>query len=274
MAELLAATAKIAAAVAIGLPLLLYLAQDGLIFYRQPLSEARRAEVGKRYPGVREVLLEAADGTKLHAWHVRAPARAPLVLYFGGNAEEVSWMLEDIGDPARGETPGVGWLLVDYRGYGASEGSPSEAALTADALAWYDHAAKLPGVDPKRIYAFGRSLGSGVAVHLAAERPLAGAILVSPFDSLIEIGRRHYPYLPVAWMLKHPFDSVSRAPRIATPLLAFVAEHDDIVPPQHSKRLFEAWAGPKRWVGLDGAGHNSPGGAQFWPSIRAFLAGR
>ncbi len=273
---LLVSIVKIAAAVAIGLPLVMFLAQDALIFFRQPLPEGRRAEVAKRFPAVEELSLAAADGTRIHAWRVKpgGGAPAPLVVYFGGNAEEVSWMLEDIGDPARGETPGVGWLLVDYRGYGASEGSPSEAALTADALAWFDRAAKLPGVDPKRVYAFGRSLGSGVAVTLAAERALAGVILVSPFDSLVEVGKRHYPFLPVRWMLKHRFDSVSRAPRIEAPLLSFVAANDEIIPPEHSKRLYDAWAGPKRWVTLDGAGHNSPGGAKFWPSIRAFLAGR
>lgn len=270
---LLVSIAKIAAGVAIGLPLVMFLAQDALIFFRQPLPEGRRAEVAKRFPAVEELSLAAADGTRIHAWRVSATGRAPLVLYFGGNAEEVSWMLEDIGDPARGATPGIGWLLVDYRGYGASEGSPSEAALAADALAWYDHAAKLPEVDPKRVYAFGRSLGSGVAVRLAAERALAGVILVSPFDSLVEVGKRHYPFLPVRWMLRHRFDSVSRAPKIETPLLSFVAANDEIIPPEHSKRLYDAWAGPKRWVELGGAGHNSVGGQQFWQNVRTFLAG-
>src|SRR5207245_8215813 len=118
--------------------------------------------------------------------------------------------------------PGVGWLLIDYRGYGSSEGSPSEAALTSDGLAWYDYATSELKAD--KVFLFGRSLGSGVAVQLAAERPLAGVILVAPFDSLVEVVRYHYPYLPVDWMLKHRIDSSGRGPKIAVPLLCLVAE--------------------------------------------------
>lgn len=209
------------------------------------------------------VWLTAADGTRVHAWHRKSgPA---LVLYFGGNAEEVSWML----DVARMETPSTSWLLMDYRGYGRSEGAPSEKALVADALALYDHAVRLPGVDAKRIFAFGRSLGSGVAVALATERALAGVILVSPFDSLAAVAKRYYWYLPVDWMLKHRFDSIALAPRLKTPLLALIAERDEVIPPVHAQRLFEAWGGPKRKVVLQGASHNATdGNPGFWPAIR------
>lgn len=255
-----------ALAIAIGLPLLVYLAQDSLIFYRQPIAEGRRAEIARLEPAVADVWLAAADGTRVHAWHLKSgPA---LVLYFGGNAEEVSWML----DEARTATPGVSWLLMDYRGYGQSAGAPSEAALVADALALYDHALTLPGADPTRIYAFGRSLGSGVAVALAAERPLAGLILATPFDSLAAVAKRYYWYLPVDWMLKHRFDSVERAPRLTTPLLCLVAERDEVIPPEHAERLFAAWGGAKRKAVLTGASHNGTDAHPlFWPSIRAFL---
>lgn len=196
-----------------------------------------------------------------------APAVAPLVLYFGGNAEEVSWMLEEIGN-----APGVSWLLVDYRGYGLSEGSPGEAALVSDALQWFDHATTLSGVDPKRIFAFGRSLGSGVAVQLAAERPLAGVILSTPFDSLAAVAKRYYWYLPVDWMLKHRFDSMVLAPKLKAPLLCLVAERDEVIPAVHGERLFDAWGGAKRKIVLQEAGHNSTDAhPMFWPSIREFL---
>ena len=272
---LLAAALKIAAAVAIGLPLVLYLAQDSLIFYRQPLAEARRAQIARQFPAAREFALAAADGTRLHGWLVRPldAGPVPLVLYFGGNAEEVSWMLEAVGDPARGETPGIAWLLVNYRGYGASEGAPSETALVSDALALYDHARRLPGVDAERIFAVGRSLGSGVAVALAAERALNGVVLVNPYDSLGAVAKHYYPYLPVNWMLKHRFDSIGRAGALRVPLLALIAERDEVIPPAHGLRLFEAWGGPKRKVMLGGAGHNDSDAApQFWPEVRAFFA--
>ncbi len=272
MEAVLGAVLKIAAAVAIGLPLFLYLAQDALIFYRQPIDAGRRADIARRFPKVEEIVLRTPDGERLHAWRVKGSG--PLVLYFGGNAEEVSWMLEAIGNPERGETPGIGWLLVDYRGYGASSGAPSEKALVADALQLYDHALKLPGVDPARIFAFGRSLGSGVAVALAAERSLAGVVLVSPFDSLVEVAKHYYPYLPVDWLLKHRFDSIGRAPRLRTPLLCLIAERDEIIPPAHAERLYAAWGGPRKRVILGGANHNSTdGNSGFWPPIRAFLAG-
>lgn len=262
----LVAVLKIAAAVAVGLPLIVYLAQDGLIFHPQQIPQARRAEIARGIPQAESVFLTAADGTRVHAWHYKAGPQ--LALYFGGNAEEVSWMLEAV----RAETPGVSWLLADYRGYGQSEGSPSEKALVADALALYEHAAKLPGVDPNRIYAFGRSLGSGVAVALAARRPLAGLILATPYDSLAAVAKRYYWYLPVDWMLKHRFDSIALAPRLKAPLLCLIAERDEVIPAVHAERLFEAWGGARRKVALGGAGHNTTDAhPKFWPSIRAFL---
>jgi uncharacterized protein len=273
---LLLSLAKIAAAVAVGLPLIVYLAQDSLIFYRQPLSDARRAEIARRFPAAIELTIHAADGAKLHGWLVRPAGSepAPLVLYYGGNAEEASHMLEAIGDLVRGATPGVAWLVINYRGYGASEGTPSQASLVADALAGYDYASVLPGIDAKRIFVFGRSLGSGVAVQLAAHRPVRGVILVSPYDSLSAVAKRYYWYLPVDWMLKHRFDSIGLAPQMSQPLLCFIAERDDVIPPEHTERLFAAWAGPKRKVLLGGAGHNTTDSAQeFWPAVREFLNG-
>jgi len=252
--------------VAVGVPLAVYFLQDSLIFFRQPLAESRRAALA-RQADVAEVWLSANDGTRVHAWHLKAgPA---LVLYFGGNAEEVSWMLE----PARAATPGVSWLLLDYRGYGRSEGAPSQKALIGDARSLYDHAAKLPGVDAKRIYAFGRSLGSGVAIALAAERPLQGLILSTPYDSLRAVAQHHYWYLPVRWLLKHPFDSLALAPSLRAPLLSLIAGRDDVIPPAHAERLYAAWGGPKRRVLLAGATHNTTDeDPAFWASIRAFLA--
>ena len=262
---MLASLATILAVVVIGFPLLVFLVQDRLLFMPQRLAESRRQDIKKRYPAVAEVVLES-ESQKLHAWHVKAAPGKPLVIYFGGNAEEVSWMLED----AVLRAPGVGWLLVSYRGYGASEGSPSEASITADALKWHDFAVKDLGA--KEVVAFGRSLGSGAAVFLASERELASVILVTPFDSLAEVAKHHYPFLPVDLLLRHRFDSVGRAPKIAAPLLCIAARQDSVIPVVHARRLFDAWGGPKRWIEIEGAGHNgTDGAAVFWPSIIAFL---
>jgi pimeloyl-ACP methyl ester carboxylesterase len=259
----LLAVLQITGLVVIGFPLLMYLAQDSLIFFPQTLPEARRAAIAQS-SSADSLFIDAADGTRLHAWHVRGSGGASLVMYFGGNAEEVSWMMDD----AARRTPEVSWLLVDYRGYGASGGSPSEKALVQDAVQWYDHIGK----GFKSVYIFGRSLGSGVAVQLAAQRPIAGVILVAPFDSLVEVGKHYYPFLPVNWMLRHRFDSVALAPKITAPLLCVVATRDEIIPAVHSKRLYDAWGGPKTLVELVGAGHNSTdNAANYWSSITAFL---
>jgi hypothetical protein len=250
-------------AVVLALPIAMYVGQDRLIFHSQPTTDAGLAQTANSFPGAQSVFMLARDGTRLHAWHL---AGSPLVLYFGGNAEDVAWNLKRVAQQA----PGAGWLLVDYRGYGASDGSPSEEALSADAIEWFDYAKQK--LDAKRIVAFGRSLGSGVAVRLAPARAVDAVILVTPFDSLTNVARHHYPYLPVSWMLKHPFDSLSRAPSIAAPLLCLVAERDEVIPVVHSRRLFDAWQGPKRWVELAGAGHNSTDDMPaFWQAIREFL---
>ena len=265
--ETVGAVLKVVVTVLVGVPLLVFFLQERLIFMPRPLSDAERQDIGAKFPKGKSVFAQAADGTEVHAWHLPGPSGAPLVLYFGGNAEEVSWMLRE----AAANAPNVGWLLVDYRGYGGSGGSPSEEALAADALLWYDRFAP----QAKRIIVLGRSLGSGVAVRLAAEREVDALILVTPFDSMVEVCKRHYPWLPVNWLLKHRFDSISRAPKITASLLCIVAMRDSIIPPEHAKLLYDAWGGPKRWVPLDEAGHNTADAhPNYWRSINAFLSER
>jgi len=233
------------------------------VFQPQPRSERDAALAGKN---VEERFLAAADGTRLHAWLVRAEGDAPLVIYFGGNAENVSWM----APPAAEQAPRTSWLLVDYRGYGSSDGAPSEAALVSDALAWYDDT--VAALHPSKVYAFGRSLGSGVAVQLAAQRRLDGVVLVTPFDSLVKVASYHYPYLPARWLLRTRFDSLSLAPEMTSPLLCIAAMHDEVIPIEHARRLYDAWGAPKGWVELEGSHNTTDYHANYWPSIRAFLS--
>jgi dienelactone hydrolase len=263
---------KIAGGVAIGLPLFLYFFQDRLIFFPQPMEPGRREILARRAPLVEEVVLKAADGTKLHGWLAKpaAQGRFPLVIYFGGNAEESSWILDDPDRPKE-----WAWLAMSYRGYGLSAGSPGQDALVADANLAYDHATARADVDPARIVAYGRSLGSGVAVQLAAARKLAGVMLVTPYDSLVAVAKRQYPFLPVSLMLKHHFDSLGHAPSLDVPLLAIAGASDTLIPPEHAKRLADAWKGTKRYVALEGADHNNIGGhPDFWRLKRDFLKDR
>ena len=129
------------------------------------------------------------------------------------------------------------------------------------------------GCGPARIVVFGRSLGTAVATHVASERSVAGAILVSPYDSLAAVGQHHYPWLPVSLLLRHRFNPVEDAARARAPLLAIVADGDSIIPPEHSRVLFDAWAGPKEWCALPRADHNTMGAMrEFWDAIARFLA--
>ena len=129
-----------------------------------------------------------------------------------------------------------------------------------------------PDVDARRIVVVGRSLGTGVAARVAAERPVAGAILISPYDSLVEIGRGHYPWLPVSWLLKHRFDSLAAVKGARVPLLTIVGTADGIIPLSRSRVLYEAWPGPKRWLALEGAGHNDVSmSSEFWDGIGEFV---
>lgn len=254
------------AALVLGVPAWAWFAQESLLFFPQPVASAAQLPA-------RAVPLEvvAADGTRLRGWIVKGTtAPAPTVIYFGGNAEEVSWTISDARWPRDRSIVGV-----NYRGYGTSEGKPGELALTADALAIYDAVAKRDDVDPHRIVVFGRSLGTAIATHLAAERPVGGAILVSPYDSMTAIGKLHYPWLPVSLLLRHRFDAIPDAKRNMMPMLAIVGGSDSIIPPERSRALFDAWGGPKTWQLVPRARHNDLGnGAAFWESVAGFLAER
>ena len=256
----------LAAVFALAVPAAAWLGQDRLIFFPQPITATTHLPA-------RAAALEvvASDGIRLHGWIVRSTAaRAPAVIYFGGNAEEVSWTLADARWPRE-------WSVValNYRGYGASEGAPGERELTTDALAIYDTVAQRDDVDARRIVVFGRSLGTAVATQVAAKRPAAGAVLVSPFDSLAAIGQKHYPWLPVSLLLRHRFDAMAAARQNGMPLLAIVAEADSIIPVNRSRALFDAWAGPKTWLSLPREDHNTLGASnEFWRSVAQFLAQR
>lgn len=257
--------ARIGLAVVVGVPLFVYLLQEKLLFYPQPLGKPINV------PNVDEVAITTPDGVTLRGWLVRSnhPLPAPLVIYFGGNAEEVSW-LASVAD----QFGGGSLLLVNYRGYGGSEGKPGERELFGDALTIYDWAVRRPDVLPERVIAMGRSLGTGVAVHLAANRAVRGVILVTPYDSITEIAKRHYPYLPIGMLIRHPFDSISRVDKIDAPLLCLAAAEDLVIPPKHVRRLYDAWRGPKTWREIAGAGHDSiSGDPQYWEAIGAFLKG-
>ena len=247
-----------------------YVAQEQLLFPGRGISDSRLEAIRQQHGEV-EVTLTADDGTPLHGWLVpgREGGRAPLLIYFGGNAEEVSGLLE-----RRAELATWSLLLINYRGFGRSEGQPGEAALFGDAQRIYDWAMAHPELEPSQVVAWGRSLGSGVAIHLAATRKLDGVLLVTPYDSIQAVARHHYPWLPVGLLLRHPFDARSQAATFELPLLTLAAEKDRIIPPGHAVALHQVWPGDQqRLVILPEVGHNNlQYHPDYWQHIHRFLA--
>jgi hypothetical protein len=264
---------RIVIGVLIAIPLLLYpllyFAQEKLLFIQQKRNYERFDWVRQEYPLAEEVQIKTPDDVMLHGWFVKNSHKkqSPLLIYFGGNAEEVSGHVRDIGFL-------TGWslLLVNYRGYGLSEGSPSEQNFFNDAVLLYDSFSKRVDIDPNKVVAFGRSLGTGVAVYLASQRPLKGLILVSPYDSIRSVAQRIYFYAPMSLLLKHPFDSLALAPSIKIPMLALIAEQDRLIPPLHSVALIEAWGGVTQQQMIPDTKHNDiQTGRGYWESITGFL---
>lgn len=236
----------------LGLAALIYFLQDRLIF--QPSREilATPAAIGLHFDAVK---LDTDDGERLDAWHV--PSRAPgpaqaLVLIFHGNAGNISHRLDYL---RMFHDLGYASLILDYRGYGRSTGSPSEAGTRLDAATAFRYATTTLAYPRERIILFGESLGGAVAAQLATVHRPAALVLASTFTSIPDLGAEIYPWLPVRILTRTRYDSLEHVKTLATPVLISHSRDDDIVPFAHGERLFAAAAAPKRFIELQG-GHN------------------
>lgn len=242
--------------------LFLYVRQDSLLFYPQP-NDARLLREWQD----RRVEVRTGDRA-LVGWWARGgePDSGIVILYFGGNAEDVLYTASTAELFAAERM-----LVVNYRGYGLSKGKPGQDALFEDAREIYDYV-RASGVSADRIVVMGRSLGSGVAAMLAAEREVRGAVLITPFDSLAAVAAHHYRLLPVRVLLRHRFPSADYARRTRAPALIVAAESDAIVPPIHAQRLATAWRGPHSIHVLEGVGHNDiDADPSYYTFINEFL---
>ena len=246
-----------------GVLALMYVFQRSLIYFP---DRARTPPAAVGLSQAEEVTLSSADGERLIAWYVPPQGSKPLVIYFHGNggalnlrADRFRWLT----------THGFGLLGLSYRGYGGSSGKPSEAGLLLDASAAYDFAAaRYP---PARIVLWGESLGTGVAVALAAEREIGGIILDAPFTSAADIGAAAYPFVPVRWFIKDSFRSDERIGRVRAPVLVLHGEQDPIVPIRFGEKLFELANAPKRMVRFSLGGHVDLDDHGAPDAVRAFL---
>ncbi|MFO7736277.1 MAG: alpha/beta hydrolase [bacterium] len=254
--SLLLSSIKIAAVVYLLTGLLLYIFQEKLLFYPAGTDNPALSEIQNRYQHVKELQITSNDGKNLHGWvvdnSVENEAPAGIIFYFGGNAEEVSHWIDKVQELEN-------WVVVltNYRGYGLSEGSPGQKMLFDDALKIFDHFdsdEKYKGI--KKI-SMGWSLGTGVAVHLAYKREIHGVFLISPYDSITEIAVKNYPFFPVKLMIKHPFDSASKAPKINVPVRIIATSGDRIIPSENSERLAYVWGGDKNILIVENYRHNT-----------------
>ncbi len=183
----------------------------------------------------RPIVLRATDGTKLSGWLMtpQVPAPHPAVVYFGGRSEEVSWVVRDAGKLF----PGMAVLAVNYRGYGASQGDPAENHMVEDGRLLFDWLAERHHVDPSKVAVVGRSLGSGVAVQVALERPVHSLVLITPYDSILSLAKRKFRAMPIEYVLQHRFESVKYAPSLKAPTYVLRAATDDVVPHSHTDAL-------------------------------------
>ena len=219
-----------------------------------------------------DVSFVASDGVRLHGWFV--PGKGDVTwLWFHGNAGNIGNRLPNL--QRLHDELMVNVFIFDYRGYGASGGSPSEEGIYRDAEAALSYLSSRSDVSPERIVYFGRSLGAAIAVELAVRAPPYGLILESPFPSIPYMARRVYPWLPfVRFLVRSRYDALEKAPRLDVPKLVLHGDQDDIVPIESGRKLFDAAGEPKAFYTIHGAGHNDTylvGGDAYFAALSDFV---
>ncbi len=220
-------------------------------------------------PAIEDARFASADGTKLHGWYLPHPRPRAVVLFCHGNAGNITHRAGVLR--ALHDTVGVSVLIFDYRGYGQSQGTPNEAGVLADARAARKWLAERAGVAERDIVLLGRSLGGGVAVDLASTDGAAALVLESTFTSIPDVGKFHYPLLPVGLIMRTKLNSLSKIAAYKGPLLQSHGDADTVVPHKLGKKLFEAANEPKQFINIPGADHNNPQPGAYFRELVAFL---
>ena len=242
---------------------LAYFKQRALQYFPDP---TRTTPAGAGLPQAEEVELATSDGERVIVWHVAPHGERPVVVYFHGNGGALAWRADRF---RRIVADGNGLIALSYRGYGGSTGQPSEAGLLRDAEATYAFAtARYPA---ERLVLYGESLGTGVAVALAAEHKVGKVILEAPFTSAVDVGAAAYPFLPVRLLMHDRFHSDERIGKVTAPVLVLHGTRDTVVPIAYGERLYALITAPKKFVRLTDGHHSDLDSYGAPAAVRAFL---
>jgi fermentation-respiration switch protein FrsA (DUF1100 family) len=247
-----------------GFVALMYVMQRSMMYFP---DRTRTPPAAAGLPTAEEIVLDTADGEKVIVWHVPSRGDRPVVLYFHGNGGA---LLHRANRFRALTTDGTGLVALSYRGYGGSTGSPTEPGLLADAAAVYGFAAARYGA--RRIALWGESLGTGVAVALAARNPVERVVLEAPFTSAVDIGAAVYWFLPVRLLMKDQFRSDQRIAQVKVPILILHGARDRVVPIGYGERLFALANEPKRMVRYAAGDHSDLDSFGAQAAIKTFLA--
>lgn len=236
---------------------------DQLFVYHPDAWKDRDWRAASGLP-LEDVWFQSADGTKLFGWYVEASADRPVILWCHGNAGNIINRLDNLRELFR---IGLSMFIFDYRGYGRSQGRPSEEGLYQDAIGAYDYLTRTRMIRPERLIIFGRSLGATVAAELASQKSAAGLVLESSFPSIEAVAKFHYGGIPVHWLLGAEYRLIDRLPQLSLPKLIIHGDQDDIIPIELGRQVFEAAKPPKSFYVVKGADHNNTyqiGGAPYF----------
>ncbi len=247
----------------------IYFAQDSMVYRPDTRLEATPEEIGLAFEDVR---LTAKDGVKLHGWYVPADQERGVVLFCHGNNGNISHRLDTI---RIFHSLGLSTLVFDYRGYGESEGVPSEEGTRLDALAFWEHLTGERAVPPERIILWGRSLGGAVAARLASETKPAALVVEAAFTSIPDMGAERYPFLPVRLLSRYEYSTEHYVAEAPCPVLVIHSPEDSVVPYAFGRRLYEAAPAPKEFLEIFGRHGDGYVTAEkvYAEGVEAFLAG-
>jgi fermentation-respiration switch protein FrsA (DUF1100 family) len=244
--------------------------EERFIFFPDPHLEATPEAVGLAYE---EVYFTTEDGVRLHGWFVPASGARWTLLWFHGNAGNISHRLHNLQQMHR--RLGLNVFIFDYRQYGRSQGKVSEKGTYLDASAALQTLHQRLALNPQSIMLFGRSLGSAVAVDLARRAPCRALILESPFTSVPDMAARALPLLPIGRLLRTRYNSLRKIAQVTVPVLILHGDRDEVVPFEQGQRLFTAANEPKTFYTIPRAGHNDTymvGGEPYWQAWERFLS--